>query len=67
MLTALSSLPQAFEVVARPALDSVSSALDRLRMGVYVTFAKYGLPCPVTLKKGSIGEEAIAKGVTHAG
>jgi cytochrome c heme-lyase len=40
--------PQAFEVVARPALDSVDAALDRLKVRVYRFCAAYGLPCPVT-------------------
>ena len=37
---------EAFEVVARPALDSVTSCVDRVKMNVYITCAKYGLPCP---------------------
>jgi cytochrome c heme-lyase len=39
---------EAFEVVTRPALDSPTAALDRVKMGVYRKFAEWGLPCPVT-------------------
>ena len=39
---------QAFEIVARPALDSFESALDRTKMAIYKTFARWGLPCPIT-------------------
>jgi cytochrome c heme-lyase len=37
-----------FDVVVRPALDSFESALDRLKMSVYIACATFGLPCPVT-------------------
>ncbi|KAI8467996.1 MAG: cytochrome c/c1 heme lyase-domain-containing protein [Monoraphidium minutum] len=40
--------PEAFEVVARPALDSAGAALDRARMAIYTQFAAWGLPCPIT-------------------
>lgn len=40
--------PEAFEVVARPALDSAGACVDRLRAAVYERFARWGLPCPVT-------------------
>ncbi|GFR43945.1 hypothetical protein Agub_g5084 [Astrephomene gubernaculifera] len=40
--------PQAFEIVARPALDSVDAALDRVKMNIYLKFAEWGLPCPIT-------------------
>lgn len=53
-------LPQAFEVVARPALDSPLAALDRLKMGVYTTFAAWGLPCPVTGVDGAIGQSQLS-------
>lgn len=52
------SRSQAFEVVARPALDSFSNVLDRVKMSIYTTFAEYGLPCPVTLQGGRVGQEA---------
>lgn len=39
---------QAFEIVARPALDSFESALDRAKMAIYVQFAAWGLPCPIS-------------------
>lgn len=42
------SLMQAFTLRVRPAVDSTSAALDRVKMNIYTTFAKYGLPCPVT-------------------
>ena len=32
----------------RPALDSPSAALDRVKMSIYTKFAEWGLPCPVT-------------------
>jgi cytochrome c heme-lyase len=40
--------PDAFHIVVRPALDSPSAAIDRMKMQIYKTFAAYGLPCPVT-------------------
>lgn len=49
---------QAFEIVARPAVDSFGSALDRLKMGVYVQFARWGLPCPITGGSGHIVQQA---------
>lgn len=52
-------LPQAFEIVTRPALDSVESALDRLKMGIYVNFARWGLPCPITGAPASVGQGAL--------
>ena len=39
---------QAFTVDVRPALDSVGSAMDRLKMGIYVWCSRLGVPCPVT-------------------
>jgi cytochrome c heme-lyase len=38
----------AFQVVVRPALDSPTAALDRVKMQIYLKFAEYGLPCPIT-------------------
>lgn len=49
---------QAFEIVARPAVDSFNSALDRLKMGVYVQCARWGLPCPITGGSGQIVQQA---------
>jgi len=49
--------PQAFEIIARPALDSFEAALDRTKMAIYSRFAEWGLPCPITGKPGSIGQE----------
>jgi len=51
--------PEAFEIVTRPALDSVGSAVDRIKMGIYTAFAQYGLPCPVTLKSGDFGKKVL--------
>ncbi len=48
---------QAFEVVARPAMDTLESALDRLKMNIYVNFAKWGLPCPITGQPGHIAQQ----------
>eukprot|EP00878_Enallax_costatus_P005158 GHUV01005421.1.p1 GENE.GHUV01005421.1~~GHUV01005421.1.p1 ORF type:complete len:292 (+),score=56.01 GHUV01005421.1:385-1260(+) len=54
--------PQAFEVVARPALDSVEAAVDRLRLSIYTQFAKWGLPCPISGHEpsGKFGDAAAA-------
>lgn len=38
----------AFEIVTRPALDSFEAALDRVKMNIYLKFAQWGLPCPIT-------------------
>lgn len=40
--------PDAFTMDSRPALDSFESCLDRIKMGIYTTAYKYGLPCPIT-------------------
>lgn len=40
--------PDAFDLRVRPALDSPTAALDRVKMFVYEKCAEYGLPCPVT-------------------
>mmetsp|Transcript_7683 Transcript_7683/g.16608 ORF Transcript_7683/g.16608 Transcript_7683/m.16608 type:complete len:279 (+) Transcript_7683:69-905(+) len=48
--------PEAFEIVARPALDSLDSALDRLKMNIYVKFAEWGLPCPISGHPGTIAQ-----------
>ncbi|KAG2498911.1 hypothetical protein HYH03_003101 [Edaphochlamys debaryana] len=50
--------PGAFEIVARPAVDSVEAALDRVKMNIYLRFAEWGLPCPITGQPGSIGAAA---------
>ncbi len=34
--------------MARPALDSVGCAVDRVKMAIYTQFAAMGLPCPIT-------------------
>lgn len=39
---------QAFTIRARPAIDSAEAVLDRVKMKIYTTCAKYGLPCPIT-------------------
>ncbi|GLI58540.1 hypothetical protein VaNZ11_000282 [Volvox africanus] len=46
--------PEAFEIVARPALDSFGSALDRVKMNIYLRFAEWGLPCPITGHSGTV-------------
>jgi cytochrome c heme-lyase len=51
--------PDAFEIVARPALDSPTAALDHLKMFVYTNFASWGLPCPVTGEPGAVGAAAL--------
>jgi cytochrome c heme-lyase len=50
---------QAFEIVARPALDSMDAALDRVKMSIYTQFAAWGLPCPITGQDGKIGAAAL--------
>lgn len=50
---------QAFTLRVRPAVDSVESIVDRTKMTIYKTFARLGLPCPITGSPGSIGKEAI--------
>lgn len=40
--------PNAFELEVRPALDSPTAALDRVKMNIYVQCARWGLPCPLT-------------------
>ncbi|GAX76393.1 hypothetical protein CEUSTIGMA_g3838.t1 [Chlamydomonas eustigma] len=47
--------PEAFEIVARPALDSFDSTLDRIKMNIYLKFAQWGLPCPITGHSGTMG------------
>jgi cytochrome c heme-lyase len=49
--------PEAFEVVARPALDSPGAALDRAKMAIYAAFAHWGLPCPVTGQAGRLAQQ----------
>ena len=49
---------KAFEIVARPALDSFGSALDRVKMNIYLKFAQWGLPCPITGHTGSMAAES---------
>lgn len=39
---------QAFTLRVRPAVDTPNAAVDRIKMNIYTTFAKYGLPCPIT-------------------
>ncbi|KAL6758583.1 cytochrome c/c1 heme lyase-domain-containing protein [Haematococcus lacustris] len=51
--------PEAFEIVARPALDSLEAVVDRVKMNIYVKFAQWGLPCPITGSPGSVGSEAV--------
>ncbi|CAL8470776.1 g10318 [Coccomyxa elongata] len=51
--------PEAFTLRVRPAIDSVESVVDRTKMTIYKTFARLGLPCPITGSPGSIGKEAI--------
>ncbi len=50
---------QAFTLRVRPAVDNVESVVDRSKMTIYKTFARLGLPCPITGTPGSIGKEAI--------
>lgn len=45
--------PEAFDITVRPALDSPTAALDRIKMNIYTVFAQYGLPCPVSGHRNS--------------
>lgn len=54
--------PEQFELVVRPALDSVGSAMDRAKMFTYVNCARFGVPCPITGSSSVIGEKAVAAG-----
>jgi len=49
---------QAFEIVARPALDSFESTIDRIKMNIYMKYAEWGWPCPITGRDGEIGAAA---------
>lgn len=54
----------AFNVEVRPALDSVEAVVDRVKMNIYVKFAEWGLPCPITGHgpSGKFGREADSGG-----
>ncbi|KAJ9530189.1 hypothetical protein QJQ45_023487 [Haematococcus lacustris] len=54
--------PEAFEIVARPALDSLEAVVDRVKMNIYVKFAQWGLPCPITGPSGSGQQEDEGQG-----
>ena len=56
---------QAFEIVARPALDSPEALLDRVKMNIYTKFHEWGLPCPVTGQAAIIGAEVAAAATTR--
>ena len=43
-----------FELVVRPALDSLDGALDRTKMFIYIEFAKRGWPCPISGTPGHL-------------
>jgi cytochrome c heme-lyase len=53
-----------FDVVVRPALDSVDALVDRLKMNIYIGCAALGIPCPVKTFTGSredaAGEDALS-------
>lgn len=38
----------AFSIIDRPALDSVENLMDRVKMSVYESCARWDIPCPVT-------------------
>ena len=50
---------QAFTLRVRPAVDTVESVLDRTKMSIYKTFARLGLPCPITGTAGQVGRTAV--------
>lgn len=49
---------EAFRVDVRPALDDWESALDRVKMAIYMKFFEWGLPCPITREGGKIAGSA---------
>eukprot|EP00955_Chlamydomonas_euryale_P092686 364731-Chlamydomonas_euryale.AAC.13 len=46
--------PEAFEIITRPAIDSFENALDRAKMNIYLKFAEWGLPCPISGHQGTV-------------
>ena len=56
--------PGQFDLVVRPAADSVGSVMDRLKMQVYVGCAVVGIPCPITGNNSELGSEARAPNTT---
>lgn len=50
--------PEAFTIRARPAVDSLEAVLDRVKMKIYTTCAKYGLPCPITGHPSSVASRS---------
>jgi len=56
---------QAFELCVRPALDSPTAALDRVKMTIYTKFAEWGLPCPVTGHSSTDQPQAQTVTVLH--
>jgi cytochrome c heme-lyase len=58
----LFTCPQAFEIVTRPAIDNFDSALDRVKMNIYLKFADWGLPCPITGHAGTVASQAAGSG-----
>ncbi|PNW75414.1 hypothetical protein CHLRE_12g526500v5 [Chlamydomonas reinhardtii] len=53
---------QAFAIGARPAMDSVEAALDRVKMNMNLKFADWGLPCPITGEPGAMAQPAAFGG-----
>ncbi len=47
---------QAFKLRVRPALDTVESGMDRIRMNIYRKCAQWGIPCPLTGAPSQHGE-----------
>eukprot|EP00798_Chlamydomonas_sp_ICE-L_P018269 gene18269-24722_t len=52
--------PGAFEIVARPAADSLDAILDRTKLAIYIKFAEWGLPCPISGTSGEVGKTAAS-------
>lgn len=48
--------PEAFDISVRPALDSFDALMDCIKMQIYIKFARYGLPCPITGSQGQVGQ-----------
>jgi cytochrome c heme-lyase len=56
----LGGTPNAFELRVRPALDSPTAAVDRLKMNIYTACAKWGVPCPITGSPSRFSDAAAA-------
>ena len=56
--------PGQFDLVVRPAADSLESVVDRVKMAVYVGCAMVGVPCPISGNNAEIGREIADRNET---